>query len=193
MPRRKHPGGRRRTLAQIAKDAEAADLYRQGLTYPEIAARMGYRSKSSAYGAVQRAIADLTQDHFAASEALHLMLERIQDRRRRLQHIIDTPHYLAGPGGVVCTMTDPETGEKVLVGDSGPAQRALTELRHLDDQEARLLDLNPPAKARVDVITHEAVEAESKKLVLELVEAGEMTQEEAARVYGLPPGHPGAA
>ena len=58
MARRKHPGGRRRTLAQIAKDAEAADLYRQGLTYPAIAERMGYRSKSSAYDAVQRAIAE---------------------------------------------------------------------------------------------------------------------------------------
>ena len=184
-------GGRRRTAEQIKKDAQAADLYRKGMNYQQVADEMGWRGKSSAYRAIQRAIADITQDHFAAGEALHLMLERIQDRRRRLQKIIDADHYLAAPGGKLVMITDPVTGDEVPALDSAPAQRALTELRHLDDQEARLLDLNPPAKARVEVITAEQVEAEQKRIVARLVAEGELTEAEAA-VYALP-AVPGAA
>lgn len=167
MPR----GPRRRDLDQIQKDAAAADLYRQGETYSQIAAAMGMRSKSSAFEAVRRAIADLTTGHFAAAEALHLMLERIHDRRRKLQEVVDSPHYLAAPGGKIVTVYDPVSGCDVPVTDNGPTVRALVELRQLDDQEARLLDLNPATRSRVEVITEDVVDREIKRLAGEVARA----------------------
>ncbi len=167
--------GRRRTIAQVEKDAKAAGFFRQGMSYRDIAEAMGFKSKASAYNAVKRAIADITNDHFDAKEALHLMLERIQDRRRICQEIIETPHYLAAPGGKIATAVDPKTGGEFLVLDDGPKQRALAELRHLDDQEDRLLGLAAPARRQVDVVTQSTVDKqieEELKALKELADAG---------------------
>lgn len=160
-------GGRRRTIAQIDKDAKALGLHCQGKTYEQIAEALGWRGKSVAYKAVRRALADRQNDAFEQAEEFTAAVARIQMGLRRCQEIIDTPHYLAAPGGKLAT--DPDGN---LVLDDGPKQRAITEMRHLNDQLIMLMDLKPASKQRVEVVTEDVVDREIAKLAKELSEAG---------------------
>ena len=161
--------GRRRTIEQIRKDAEAAEMYRPGLTFKQIADRMpGIKGKSSAFRMVQRAIADAQTDALAGKDAFTMILERVQDHRRKLQEVIESPSYLAGKDGRIVTMFDPDTGQEVPVVDKAPIVRAITELRHHLELEAKLLDLFPASKQRVEVVTEDVVDRESAKLAKEM-------------------------
>lgn len=166
----RNAGGRRRTVEQMRKDAAALELYCQGRTYRQICDELGWKSISRAFDAVRRATADIQRskleqvDHFTAA------VERIHTGLRRCQEIIDTPHYLAAPGGKLATAPD---GSLVL--DDGPKQRAITEMRHLNDQLIVLMDLKPAAKSRVEVVTDDVVQKEIDQLAREIAQAGKGT------------------
>lgn len=177
---------RRRSFEAMEKDAQAADLYRQGQSFREISRSMGWRSPASAVAAVKRAAMDAASDPQAAAEALALMLERIQDRRRLLYEVIKAPHYAVSATGKVAMIIDSEGIERPLT-DNAPLVRAIAELRHEDEHEAKLLGVYAPVKARVEVITEEVVSAETQRIVATLVAAGEMTEAEGV-VYALPAG-----
>ena len=161
---------RRRTLEQVRKDAEAAELYRQGLSYQQVAGKLGI-NKSTAFSMVRRAVRDAQATTLQSGDAFTMILERIQDHRRKLQEVIDHPSYLAGKDGKIVTMRDPATGDEVPVVDKGPMVRAITELRHHIELEARLLDLFPAAKSRVEVVTEDVVDREIEKLAKEIADA----------------------
>jgi hypothetical protein len=160
--------GRRRTLEQVRKDAEAAELYRTGLTFQQVADALGIKSRSVAFNMVKRAIADSQKDALGGRDAFSMILDRIQDHRRKLQEVIDHPSYLAGKDGKIVTMYDPQQGKDVPVVDKGPMVRAITELRHHIELEAKLLDLFPASKSRVEVVTEDVVDREIAKLAEEL-------------------------
>ena len=164
-------GGRRRTLEQIDKDAKALALHCQGKSNDEIAAALGWKNRSTAFNAVKRAIADRQKDKLEQIDHFTLAVERIQRGIAACQQIIDTPHYLAAPGGKIATIWDAEKQCDVPVLDSGPKQRALTEQRHLNDQLILLMDLKPATKSRVEVVTEDVVDREIKKLADELAQA----------------------
>lgn len=165
-------GGRRRTLEQMKKDAEALDLFCQGKSYQQIADALKWSSRSIAFRAVKRATADIQRDKLEQVDHFTAAVERIQTGLRRCQEIIDAKHYLAAPGGKIATAVDPETGESFLVLDDGPKQRAITEMRHLNDQLIVLMDLKPASKQRIEVVTEDVVDREIEKLAKELAEAG---------------------
>jgi predicted DNA-binding protein (UPF0251 family) len=163
--------GRRRTLEQIRKDAEAARLFREGLTYQQAGDRLGV-TRMTAYRMIKRAVLDAQVDALQGTDAFALIMERIHDHRRKLQEVIDHPCYLAGKDGKVVTMRDPATGKDEPVVDKGPVVRAITELRHHIELEAKLLDLFPAARSRVEVVTEDVVDREIEKLAKEIAEAG---------------------
>lgn len=164
VPRRaKNPGGRRRTIEQMKKDADALGLFCQGKSYQQIADALGWKSKSVAFTAVKRATADIQRDALEQVDHFTAAIERIHMGLRRCQEIIDTPHYLAAPGGKLATAPD---GSLVL--DDAPKQRAITEMRHLNDQLILLMDLKPASKQRVEVVTEDVVDREIAKLAKEL-------------------------
>jgi hypothetical protein len=167
-------GGRRRTIEQVRKDARAAELYRQGLTFDQVGQAFNPPvHKTTAFNMVQRAIRDAQARAVRGPDAFTMILDRIQDHRRKLQDVIDHPCYLAGKDGQIVTMTDPDTGEKIPVIDKGPIVRAITELRHHIELEAKLLDLFPASKSRVEVVTEDVVDREIEKLAKELGQAAQ--------------------
>lgn len=169
---RRSPTGRRRTIEQMRKDARALALHCQGRSYQQIADEIGWSSKGNAYNAVKRALADLQRDRLEQTDHLTLAIERIQKSISLCQEIIDTPHFLAAPGGKIAMLTDPVTGEETPVLDDGPKQRAITEMRHLNDQLILLADLRPASKSRVEVVTEDVVDKEIEKLAKEIADAG---------------------
>jgi hypothetical protein len=158
--------GRRRTLEQTRKDAEALNLHCQGKSYQAIADALGWKGKGTAFHAVKRALADLQREPLEQFDHFTAAIERIHAGLRECQQIIETPHYLAAPGGKLATAPD-----GTLVLDDGPKQRAITEMRHLNDQLIMLMDLKPATKSRVEVVTEDVVDREIAKLAEELANA----------------------
>lgn len=156
----------RRTLEAMEKDAQAADLYRRGLTYRQIASQLGWKSPKSAFEAVRRAARDAGRNSLAAGEALRLMLDRQQDYRRVAYRVLTTKHYVTTQAGVLAKGPD---GSPLL--DDAPVLNALDRLVRIDQEEAKLLGLYAPAKSRVEVITEDAVDAELKRLAEEIAQA----------------------
>lgn len=183
MARSSNKGGRRRTLEQMDKDARALALYCQGMNYTEIAREIGWKTRAVALQAVRRAIADRQKDAFGQADEFTAAVTRIQAGIRRCQEIIDTPHFLATPGGKIATVWDVELEQDVPVLDDGPKQRAITEMRHLNDQLITLMDLKPASKQRVEVVTQDVVNDEIARLAKEV---GELANARETAGSGIP-------
>jgi len=156
----------RRSLETMEKDAQAADLFRRGLTYRQIAAQLGWRSPNAAFQAVRRAAKDAATDSLAAAEALQLMLARQQDYRRLVWRVAMAKHYVTTQTGVLALGPD---GQPLL--DDAPVLNAVDRLVKIDAEEAKLLGLYAATKSRVEVITEDAVDAEIARLAGEIAEA----------------------
>jgi len=150
----------------MEKDAQAADLFRRGLTYRQISSQLGWRSPNAAFQAVRRAAKDAATDSLAAAEALQMMLARQQDYRRLVWRVAMAKHYVTTQAGLVALGPD---GQPLL--DDAPVLNAVDRLVKIDAEEAKLLGLYAPAKSRVEVITEDAVDAELAKLAREIADA----------------------
>jgi hypothetical protein len=161
---------RRRQQESIERDARALDLHCQGMTYQQIATALGWKGSGTAFHAVKRGIADRQRNALAQVDHFTLAVERIQDGLRKCQEIIETEHFAVAPGGKIATIWDSGSQMEVPVLDDGPKQRAITEMRHLNDQLIRLQGLNAPTKQRVEVVTQDVVNDEIARLVNEVRE-----------------------
>lgn len=146
---------RRRNFAVMERDHQAADLYRRGLSYRQIAAQMQWKSPQSALDAVRRAARDAAEDPLAAEEALALMLERLQDYRRLMYRVATTKHYITTQTGDLARGPD---GNPLI--DDAPIWHAVDRLMKTEEHEARLRGLYAPTKARVEVITEDVIDRE---------------------------------
>jgi|SRR5579859_4547457 len=165
-------GGRRRTLAQMDKDAKTLALHIQGKSHAEIIVIQEYKSTSSVTGAIKRAIADRQKDAFAGAEDFALAVARIQRTIAYHEQVMATRHYAVSTTGKV--VTDPETGLPML--DPGPGQRSAAELRHLYAELAKLQGTYAPTKVRQEVIEQSTVDAQIQAELQEiqrLASAGE--------------------
>lgn len=158
---------RRRSLEAMEKDARAADYYRRGFSYRQIARELEWASPKSAFDAVRRAAHDAARDSLAKPEALRMMLERQQDYRRIAMRVVATRHYKVTPAGNIAKGPD---GQPLL--DDDPVMAALDRLHKIDDMEAKLMGLYAPAQSRVQVITEDTVDAEIARLAREIGDAG---------------------
>lgn len=149
----------RRSAEAIEKDARAYDLFRRGLSYRQIAAEMDWKNQKSAFDAVRRAARDNASDPLAEAEARQALLDRLQDYRRAAQRVLTARHYLVSEGRIVCG----QDGKTPLLDDD-PVLRAVDRLLKIEDAEARLSGLYAPAKARVEVITEDVVDAEMRMI-----------------------------
>jgi len=168
-PRGNH-GQFARDPSTVMTDAEAADLRSQGLSYREIAARMG-TSVSTAHDAVNRAMAEVITE--PAAEALAFELRRLDEELVRLDglyerviDVLEREHVTVSQGRVV-TMDDGST-----VPDDDWILKAVDRLVKIDDQRRRngesrrrLLGLDQPVKAQVSGgITYEVVGVDTEAL-----------------------------
>lgn len=153
-PRKANPS--ERTIRTAKRDAEAAHLRAEGLTYPQIAAHLGC-AVSNAYAAVQRAIAAVPVE--AVIELRQIECDRLDMIIAKLWDIANAEHpvlYL---------------GEKVEgVSDSGPVMTALGGIMRASESKRRLLGLDAPSRQTITVISEDVIDAELRRLEEEIAE-----------------------
>jgi transposase-like protein len=164
---------RRRSADTMEKDQQAYDLFRRGLSYRQIATQLEYRSPSTAFDAVRRAVKDNAGDPLEQADARQAVFDRLQDYRRAAQRVLTARHYVVSQGGRLVLGPD---GNPLSDGD--PVLRALNTLIKIEQEEARLRDLYPPARTRIEVVDDDVARA-----------LADETEREIARLLQANPGH----
>lgn len=144
---------------QVERDARAVELRRRHLTYQQIADELGFASKSSAYDAVRRGLADSVME--TNDEVRQQELERLDDLARRALIVMTTKHYKVNGKEVV---QHPQTREPLI--DDAPVLRAVETLLKVMERRARLLGLDAPQQ--VEMITMGSIESEIARLAAEI-------------------------
>jgi predicted transcriptional regulator len=144
---------------QVERDNKAVELRRRHLTYDQIAKEMGYASKSSAYAAVRRGLADSVME--SNDEVRQQEVDRLDELARRALRVIMTPHYKVSGREIV---RDPKSREPLI--DDQPVLNAINSLLKIMERRAELLGLN--AVRRVEVLTIGMVDQEIARLTAEL-------------------------
>lgn len=149
------------------RDAQACRLRTRGESYDQIARALGFRDRSGARRAVQRALVVTRQE--PADELRALELERLDDLTRHLQQVLATRHFVHTQGGKV--VRHPETGTPLT--DTGPVIQAALALLRVSESRRKLTGADEPAKQRVQVITEDMVDAAIAGLTGQLNAMGE--------------------
>lgn len=174
-PRNGYNGRFERTLTTVKRDADAAALRAQGLTYPKIAEQLGFRDQWAARTAVERALRDTVTE--PASEVRVLELARLDHALMVAFRILRTNHLLTS-GGKVVEVIDHETGQVVPLIDDKPKLQAIDRIIRIAERRARLLGLDAPTQ--LQLLTVDVIDAEIARLSAELgIEPGAVTAGEA--------------
>lgn len=161
------------------RDAQAAELRTQGLTYQQIADQMGYSGSRTAWDAVDRAIAAVIKEPGEA--VLHFELERLDAELVRLdgleaaaRKVLTARHITVSNGRVIL---HPDTDEPME--DDGPVLQAIDRLLKIEDarrrngeRRAKLTGIE--AAVKVDATVHEVTQQD--------LELQEMLRDAKARV-----------
>lgn len=160
------------------RDAQAAELRTQGLTYQQIAAEMGYASGRSAWDAVNRAITAVIKEpgeavlHFEL-ERLDAELVRLDDLEAAARKVLTARHITVSNGRVIL---HPDTGDPME--DDGPVLQAIDRLVKIEDarrrngeRRAKLTGIE--AAVKVDATVHEVSQED--------IELAELIREAQAR------------
>lgn len=140
----------------------------EGYGIAEITEKLGFSATSVCRRSIQNAMIEQRELGFTKEEQRIILAESIRVRRHHLHKIIGRTHYSVSASGKVAA--DPQTGLPLV--DDGPAQRAITELRHLDEQFGEYVNLKPPSKRSIEVIPQDVVDREIKKLTQEIAARG---------------------
>lgn len=154
-------------------DAKVLQLKNEGLTFREIADRLGYSAPSYMYRCYQRGIRRVVDPHVA--EYRSNQLAEIEAERALLEEIIHAYHPVVSQGHIVSVITGMDDAGKPVYGDAledaGPILAAMDRRAKLRAQEMDLLGLKAPVK--VDATIYEVTEVE--------IELRELVQQQQAR------------
>ena len=126
-----------RHLEAAGKRAAAVELRKQGLTYAEIASRVGFDSEAGARKTVNTALEKLIQETTeTAEEVRRLELERL-----------DAMLIAIWPAATATEHTETIAGEAFTA--AGPDTRQVAAALKLMERRAKLLGLDAPAKHEV--------------------------------------------
>jgi hypothetical protein len=166
-----------RVIGTAESDAEAATLRAQGLTYRQIADRLGYVTESGAYKAVDRALTAACRD---SGDALRILeVQRLDDLLRRAYEVLDRVHFAHSNGRLVRRRVVGPDGLWVVIGgdddhpiyeeedviDDAPTLKAIDTVLKIQERRSRLLGLDRPTKHEVitlDAVDEMIAEAESE-------------------------------
>lgn len=159
--------GRRRTLAQIDKDAQTLAYHLQAKTHREIMVLQGYKSPGTVTHAIRRAVADRQKDAFdqvdqfaiAIARYMRLIAEHEAAAAKTYYVVSNTGKLVLGPDGEPLT-------------DEAPRRQARVEIRHLQEEINKLQGNYAPAKARLEIVPEDVVDREIAQLAQEIAEAG---------------------
>jgi hypothetical protein len=176
MPRGAHSrsgnGRFERTVETARRDAQAANLRAQGMTYTDIMDEMGYDSPGTVYSAVQRALLATVAE--PAAEARVFELRRLDMALLVAFRILRTDHAVLHQGQKVL---DGETGLPLI--DDKPKLMAIDRIVRIAERRAKLLGLDVPTQ--IQVLSPDVIDAEIARLSAELgLSAGGVAAIEAA-------------
>ncbi|MDX3643243.1 hypothetical protein, partial [Streptomyces sp. MB09-02B] len=138
-------GGFERSMETVRRDAAAADLRAQRLTYREIGERLGM-NHGDAWRAVQRAKADVARP--AVTKLIQTESEALDDLYVMALEVIEANHVVVSHGKVV-TMRDPDTGEETPLTDNGPKLQAIQAALRIRESYRKLHGLDAEQKVSV--------------------------------------------
>ena len=155
--------GRNITTLEDAQNAmQAAEMRSRSMTYPQIAAELGI-ALSTAYDRVQRGFAQIPSDEAKQQKSLELAkLDRIE---AHLLGVMERDHIKVDHGKVI---RHDETDLPIL--DDGPGVQAAGSLLRVQERRSRLMGLDAPTRATVQVITEDLVDEEISRLESQLAE-----------------------
>ncbi|MEV8510838.1 hypothetical protein [Dactylosporangium sp. NPDC051484] len=130
------------------------------MTYPQIAAEMGYADHSGARKAVARALVAIVAE--PAGRQKTLALGRLDSMLAEATRIMRADHVAHSNGRVIMNPDDPT---KPLL-DDGPKLHAIDRMLKIEERRAKLTGMDAPVK--VDPITAAQVEAEIARRAAEL-------------------------
>lgn len=125
-----------RTPETVARQAEAARLHSQGLTYREIAEELGYASKQTAFNAVQAGFRHIAAP---ARDALQKRQQELDFLWEAAMEILENHHIVVSNGKVIEIDGEP-------LSDDGPRLQAIAELRQINITRRKLEGTDQPAK-----------------------------------------------
>lgn len=135
------PRGRfERSMETVRRDAKAAELRAEKLTYREIGERLGM-NPGDAYRAVQRAKADVARP--AVTKLIQTESEELDDLYVMALEIIERNHVVVSHGHIVCGLD----GEPLI--DDGPRLQAINTALRIRNQYEELHGLKAEQKVNV--------------------------------------------
>jgi hypothetical protein len=143
MPRMGKYRGGNRDLEHVARDAEAVKLRAEGLNYQQIADRLGWANKTTAYRSVERALKDILVP--GVEELRKLEAERLDELRRKAYEVLTADHVVTQHGRIV---TD-DDGQPVK--DHEPVLKAIDRLLKVSVEYRKLFGIDAPVKADITV------------------------------------------
>ena len=151
-----------RTLTDANNDLEAAEMRSRSMTLRQIADAQGC-SVSTAGARVQRGLALVPSEDVKERKRLDLdQLDRIE---AHLLGVMERDHIKVDHGKVI---RDDETGNRIL--DDGPGVTAAGALLRVQERRSRLMGMDAPTRATVQVITEDLVDEEISRLESQLAE-----------------------
>lgn len=126
------------------RDAQACQLRRDCVSYPEIAARLGFASAGAAHDSVKRAMLAIIAE--PAEDVRQMELERLDQLWTTALSVLRKRHYAHSGGKLVEAVID---GELTLLTDDKPTLDALDRLLRIQQRRAALLGLDAATKQEV--------------------------------------------
>lgn len=141
------------------RDAEAARMRTDGMTYKEIAKALGYASEGTAYDAAHRALTATRRD--GGEDLKRVELDRLDMMYQAAMGVLRREHLAHGNGRIVykeCNSDHAETHPAVSImdcrgialHDSGPELAAIKTLLDIQGRRAKLEGLDSPTRHSVD-------------------------------------------
>ena len=146
-----------RTLETARRDAWVAELRAGGLTYAQIAARVGL-SKQAVHAGHRRAVRGVMRE--TAQEAVDLELDRLDLLYRTALGVMARRHVLSQNGRIV------RDADGTPLEDWAPRLAAIDRCLKIMERRSRLLGLDAAAKA--DLRISDSLDAQIEQLAVEL-------------------------
>ena len=134
-------GRYRRGPEAVARDAQAAELFGQGLTYQEIADELGVTKKNAIF-AVQRALRDVVKG--PAEKALQVHIDRLEYLYAAAVEVLEADHVMVSHGQIVRG----KDGQPIV--DSAPKLAAIREARQSLESFRKLTGMDAPSRVSVE-------------------------------------------
>ncbi|MEV3857737.1 hypothetical protein AB0J38_25855 [Streptomyces sp. NPDC050095] len=153
-------GAFERSMDTVRRDARAAELRAQGLTYAQIGEQLG-TDKGTAWRAVQNAKADVARP--AVEALIAAESGQLDDLYVMALEIIERNHVTVSHGKVV-TMAD-ESGKEVPLLDDGPRLQAIQTALRVRESYRKLHGLDAEQKVNVSgAVRYEVVGVDAADL-----------------------------